>query len=75
MNALPTEILEVILDFVPFGGKSWLSCLLVSKEWLYVGKRVFDPSVKNNRAIRWAAEAGKLDAVRVLIIFSDYLKG
>jgi hypothetical protein len=63
MNILPIEIIESILEFVPFGGTSWLSCLLVSKDWLATGQRVFDPSVKNNRAIRWAAEAGKLEAV------------
>jgi hypothetical protein len=44
-----------------------LSVLLTCKEWCAVGKRVFDPSERNNIAIRAAAAKGRINCVKSLL--------
>jgi len=67
MESLPVELMEIVIDNVHFGSKNWLNVLLTCKFWCSIGKRVFDPSIRNNRAIRWASENGRTNCVKLLL--------
>ena len=65
ISFLPDEILYQIFSFVE--KSSWLSVLIVCKWWHIVGKLVFDPSIKDQSALKWSCEKGKLECVQSLL--------
>jgi len=66
IDMIPDEILSYIFGFLSFGS-DWYLVMQVSQRFLRIGKRVFDPSINENSAIRWAARHGKLEAVLALL--------
>src|SRR5437879_3744407 len=52
IDNVPSDMIFVILSFIPYSKKDWLKILLVNKRFHQIGKRVFDPSINNNYAIR-----------------------
>jgi len=61
------ELIGHIFSFIPFEKKNWLYCLLTCKKWFFVGKLVFDPSVRKNFAIRLFSFYGDMRRVRELM--------
>jgi len=66
IDTIPDEILSYIFGFLSFGS-DWYNILQVNHRFLRIGRRVFDPSINENSAIRWAARHGKLLAVLHLL--------
>lgn len=64
---LPAEIVVHILQLVPRLGKTRLHVFCVSRRWCELAKWAFDPSSDGNAAIQWAAEHGRIAAVRELL--------
>jgi hypothetical protein len=67
IDRLTDDILSIIFTFIPYGGSNWLNTLLVNKRFFRLGKKIFDPSVQYNFAIRWASQNGKIESVRQLL--------
>lgn len=59
------QILQEIFQYIP--RRDRLRILLVCKVWCEAGLRVFNPSERNNWAIRWACWTGKLNKVKNLL--------
>ena len=55
---VPNEILSLIFSYVPYQKRNWKSVLLTCKRFAVIGEKSFDPSLANNRAIRYAASEG-----------------
>jgi len=66
IDLVPDEIISFIFGYLSFGS-DWYSVLQVCQRFLRIGRRVFDPSINENGAIRWAARYGKLQAVLALL--------
>jgi ankyrin repeat protein len=47
--------------------EDWLTILTICERWQRVGREVFDPSQKNNKAIRWACLTGNVHVVKYLL--------
>ncbi len=58
---LPDDIWAFIFSKIPFirKDKTWFHVMLTCRRFLSIGQRVFDPSIKNNWAIRLACEKGR----------------
>jgi ankyrin repeat protein len=52
MDVLPVDVIKIVLANLAF--EDWLSVFLVSKLLYQTAKKSFDPSVDNNRALRFA---------------------
>ena len=46
---------------------SWNSVLRTCKAWLSIGRKIFDPSIYDNYAIRCACRKGNIECVRMLL--------
>ncbi len=55
---LPNELWELIFSFVPFS--SFFNVMCTCKHFLQVGRSVFDPSQRDNWAIRISSQKGYL---------------
>ena len=74
---LPDDILGVIFNYlitfrrgwhkVWYQTKLWFSVMLVSKQFLKVGRKVFPPNAFRNLALRKAIENGCVDYVKQLL--------
>lgn len=67
INSTPDDVVCIILLYIPFKKKDWKNVLSVSKRFLKLGRKTFDPSINHNFAIRWSAEHGRVDCVRELL--------
>ena len=47
IEILTVDVVKIVLEFVPF--EDWLSVFLTSKLLYQTAKKVFDPSIDNNR--------------------------
>jgi hypothetical protein len=65
---LPRDILGLIFSFL--SKEIWLSLHLVCKTWCKVARYHFDPSMRDNAAIKWACSNGKLECLRYLMLDS-----
>lgn len=65
MDQLPVEIVAHI--FSTLDETSWLPALLTCKQWYFIGTQLFDPSVRNNVALRWACRNGQTQKVKELL--------
>lgn len=54
MDKLNDALLAKIFKYLPI--KSWKSVLLTNNQWKQIGRKVFDPSIKNNRAVIFACQ-------------------
>lgn len=62
---LPDGLLGYIFEHL--GQDDWVTLLTICKRWQSVGKLIFDPSQKNNKAIRWACLVGNVHVVKYLL--------
>jgi len=81
LDIFPNEILYCIFLRIPFEKRNWLNVLLCNKKFysillqvkrilckpLEIGCLVFDPSIQNNKAIRWASQNGKHEVIKKLL--------
>jgi len=65
IEKLSEDLVVLVLWFLP--QENWMNILVCSKKMYKAGKKAFDPSIRGNWAICWAAKAGKLDVVRNLL--------
>jgi len=67
LDIFPNEILYCIFLRIPFEKRNWLNVLLCNKKFYKIGCLVFDPSIQNNKAIRWASQNGKHEVIKKLL--------
>jgi len=68
METLPNEILWKIFHYA--GRSCWFTILVACKTWNEIGKEKFDPSIHNNKAIRYSSEKGLVYSVKYLLLDS-----
>ncbi len=58
-NSVPNEVIAHIFSFVPYHKSNWKSISVSCARFMLIAERVFDPSLANNRAIRFASSEGQ----------------
>lgn len=57
-DTVPSDILSCIFWYIPYKKANWINILITCKRFLTIGRKVFDPRVKDNSAIHHACKNG-----------------
>lgn len=61
--SLPNDIYyEIFAHILPNDYPTWNSVMLCNKQFLFIARKVFDPSVENNKPLRMSASKGYFGA-------------
>ncbi len=64
---LPIEILKEIFSYIPFHKQNWFNFAILSKECSAIARQLFDPSVNDQKALRFAVANGNTYSVKKLL--------
>jgi len=64
---LPLDIMKEIFSYIPFVKLNWFNFAIACKPFAVIAKKLFDPSVYEQKALRYAVLHGKANSVKILL--------